>query len=61
MQAQRMASVPIVCININITKDTMLKFDANVNIDAQCERTFRESLAATLCISTTGSKGPFTL
>ena len=29
------------CINVNITTGTMLKFDANVNIDAQCERTFR--------------------
>ena len=35
---QTMGSIPILCININITMDTMLKFDANadanVNIDA---------------------------
>ena len=28
-----MDSVPILCINVNITIDTMLKFDVNVNID----------------------------
>ena len=39
-----MASIPILCINVNvnITIDAMLKFDANSdandNIDAQCER-----------------------
>ena len=37
-----MRSVPILCINANITLDTILKFDtntdANVNIDAQYER-----------------------
>ena len=64
MQIQRMHSVPILYINANVSTDTMLKFDANadanVDIDAQCERTFRESLAATLCISTTVSKGLFT-
>ena len=42
-QMQRMSSIPILCININNTIDTMLKFDANtdvnVNIDAQEERT----------------------
>ena len=41
---QRMGSVPILYTNVNITIDTMLKFDANadadVNIDAQCEWTF---------------------
>ena len=39
-----MGSVPILSINVNITKDTMLKFDGdantNVNIDAKSERTF---------------------
>ena len=38
-----MGSIPILCININIIIDTMLKFDANadanVNIDDQCKRT----------------------
>ena len=38
----------ILCINVNITIDTMLKFDANsdanVNIDAQCERTFKTEI-----------------
>ena len=42
-QMQIMGSIPILCVNINITIDTMLKFDANagtdVNIDAQCEQT----------------------
>ena len=33
-----MGSIPILCINVNITIDTMLKFDVNVNINAQCER-----------------------
>ena len=32
---------PIICINVNITIDPMLKFDAhveaNINIDDQCE------------------------
>ena len=41
MQLQRMDFIPILCITI----DTILKFDekaeANVNIDAQCERTLR--------------------
>ena len=43
-----MGSVPILCINVNITIDTMLKFDANaeasVNVDAQCERTFKAEI-----------------
>ena len=38
-----MGSIPILCINVYITKGTMLKIDANtdvnINIDAQCERT----------------------
>ena len=42
-----MGSIPILCVNINITIHAMLKFDANadgnVNIDAQCERTFKLS------------------
>ena len=28
MQTQRMGSVPILCMNVNITIDTMFKFDA---------------------------------
>ena len=40
---QRMGSIPILCIIVNITIDPMLKFDANtdvnVNIAAQCEQT----------------------
>ena len=47
-QTQRMGSTAILCINVNITIDTMLKFDvnadANVNIDAQCERTFKAEI-----------------
>ena len=42
MQKQRIDSIPI--LRVNITIDTMLKLDANadlnVNIDAQCERSF---------------------
>ena len=33
-----MGSVPILCVNINVSKDTMLKFDANTDVDAKCER-----------------------
>ena len=40
-----MVSIPILCVNVSITIDTMLKFDANadanIEIDTQCERTFR--------------------
>ena len=32
-------SVPILCVDINITMDTMLKLDTNVDIDAKCEWT----------------------
>ena len=32
-QTQKMGSIPVLCINVSITIDTMLKFDANVNID----------------------------
>ena len=39
---QRMGYVPILYIDVNVAKDTMLKFDvnadANVNVDAHCER-----------------------
>ena len=42
-----MGSVPILWVNVNVTIDTMLKFDANaganVNIDSQCERTLTHS------------------
>ena len=36
LQTQRMDSVPILCVYVDITIDTMLKFDANAdaNIDA---------------------------
>ena len=37
---QRMGSISILYVNINISLDTMLNFDANVNTDALCERTF---------------------
>ena len=49
MQVQRLGSIPILCVNINITIDTMLKFDANVNIDAQCKWTLKpvEDIALT--------------
>ena len=40
MQTQRIGSISILCVNINITIDTMLNFDANVHTDALCERTF---------------------
>ena len=33
-----MGTVPTVYININIPTDTMLKFDTNIDIDANCER-----------------------
>ena len=39
MQMQRMGSITIFCVDINITIDTILKFDANMNTDAQYERT----------------------
>ena len=42
IQARAMGAIPILCINISITIDTILKFDtntdANANIDAQCEQ-----------------------
>ena len=38
-QVQRMGSIPILYINVNITIDRMLKFDANVDIDPKCEWT----------------------
>ena len=40
-----MGSVPILCVNINIIVDTILKFDADANadakvdVDAKCEWT----------------------
>ena len=39
---QRIGPVPILCINVNVIIDTVLKFDANAdaNFDAKCERTF---------------------
>ena len=39
-----MGFILILCVNVSLIIDTMLKFDANadgnVNIDAQCKRTF---------------------
>ena len=37
---QRMGSKPILCINVNVTIDTMLKFEADaiVNIDVHLSR-----------------------
>ena len=41
---QRVGSISILCINVNVITDTMLKFDANtdanVDFDAKCERIF---------------------
>ena len=56
MQMQRMDSIPILCINAYFTIDTILKFDtdANVNIDAQCERTFIGFLAESRLIAWIG-------
>ena len=38
-----MATIPILCVNVNIPTDAMLKFDvnadANVDVDAKCKRT----------------------
>ena len=39
---QRMGSFPILCVNINVPVDAMLKFDANVDVDAKCEWTFTQ-------------------
>ena len=40
---QRMATILILCVNVNIPIDAMLKFDvnadANVDVDAKCKRT----------------------
>ena len=41
MQMQWMGPMPILSVNVNIAIDTMLKFDANVNIDAQCTVNYR--------------------
>ena len=44
MPIQIMHSVLILYININVSTDTMLKFDANtdanIDVDAKCERAF---------------------
>ena len=37
---QRMGSVPILWVNVNVPIDTVLKFDANADVKAKCERTF---------------------
>ena len=43
MHMQRVGSVLILCVNVNVIIDTLLKFDANAdaNVDygAKCERT----------------------
>ena len=43
-----MGSILILCVNINVTIDTMLKFDenadANVNADDKCEGTLTQQL-----------------
>ena len=43
MQMQKLGSMPILWANLNITIDTMLKFNANtetdININVQYERT----------------------
>ena len=38
---QRMGSLPILCITINILMDTILKFNVNANVDfdTKCEWT----------------------
>ena len=45
---QRMGSLPILGINANVTSDTMLMYnantDTNIDVDAQCERTFKKYL-----------------
>ena len=44
---QRMGSVHILCVNVNVTIDTMLNFDANtdtmIDVDAKCEQTLMYS------------------
>ena len=35
-----MGTVQILYININVPTYTMLKFDANIDVDAKCKRTF---------------------
>ena len=44
---QRINSVPILCVNVNITIDTMLKFDTNA--DVRRERTFRLQWLVDIC------------
>ena len=39
MQMRRMGSVPILCVNVSVTRDTVLKFDANADADAKCDWT----------------------
>ena len=36
-----MSSVPILCINFNVSIDTMLNFDASIDVDTKCEGTLR--------------------
>ena len=39
MQMQWLGSASILYININVSTDAKLNFDANVDVDAKCERT----------------------
>ena len=39
MQMRRMGSVPILCVNVSVTRDTVLKFDANADADGKCDWT----------------------
>ena len=58
-------SLAILYVSINATIDTMLKFDTNadmnVNIDAQCERTFRLTGRARLIRSHSSARFCFEL
>ena len=53
----RTGATPILCVNVNITTDTMPKFDSKIDFDAKCELTFKHH-AAILSIweSVLGSK-----
>ena len=57
-----MGSIPILCVNISITIDTKLKFEANaaanVNIDVQCERTLTRGLLCFLAGDVRGGPVP---
>ena len=42
-----MGSIPVLCINVNITVDTMLKFDAKVNIGVSVNSSQLKRLGST--------------